>query len=89
MPDSQNERVVLWFQVDDVDEEYRRLLDRKVQILEPPVDSPWRARYMVFCDPDGNRVRFITPKEQRSAGRPARGAVYLVSEFVSVRLYPG
>ena len=59
--DVRNDKVVLWFQVDDVDEEYQKLLGMNVQVLEPPVDNPWGARHMVFRDPDGNRVRFITP----------------------------
>ena len=61
--DTVNERLVLWFQVKNVDEEYERLLKMDVQILEPPANNPWGARHMVFCDPDGNRIRFITPAE--------------------------
>ena len=61
-PEAVNERVVLWFQVDDVDAEYESLLKMGVRIPEPPADNPWGSRHMVFCDPDGNRVRFITPK---------------------------
>lgn len=59
--DTVNERMALWFSVDDVDAEYRNLLEMNARILEPPTDNPWGARHMVFCDPDGNRVRFITP----------------------------
>ena len=55
-----NERLVLWFQVENVDDEYNNLLKMNVQILEPPVNNPWGGRHMVFCDPDGNRVRFVT-----------------------------
>ncbi|MDR1704022.1 MAG: VOC family protein [Clostridiales bacterium] len=56
-----NERAVLWFSVDNVDDEYNILLNMNARILEPPANTPWGARAMVFCDPDGNRVSFITP----------------------------
>jgi len=58
---AENEKVVLWFQVENLDDEYTKLLKMNVKILEPPVNNPWGARHMVFCDPDGNRIRFITP----------------------------
>ena len=61
--DTVNEKMVLWFSVDDVDNEYEILLKMNVTILEPPVNNPWGARHMVFCDPDGNRIRFITPRK--------------------------
>ena len=58
---AENEKVVLWFQVENLDDEYTKLLKMNVKILEPPVNNLWGARHMVFCDPDGNRIRFITP----------------------------
>ena len=61
VPDTINEKMILWFSVDDVDKEYEILLEMNITILEPPVDNPYGARHMVFCDPDGNRIRFITP----------------------------
>jgi len=61
VPDSVNEKVVLWFTVDDVDGEYEKLLKMNAPIIEPPIDNPWGGRHMVFCDPDGNRVWFVTP----------------------------
>ena len=62
--DVKNEKIVLWFQVENVDDEYANLIKMNVQILEPPVNNSWGARHMVFCDPDGNRIRFITPNRQ-------------------------
>ena len=59
--DSINEKIEMQIAVDNVDEEYDNLLKLKVTILESPVNNPWGARHMVFCDPDGNRIRFITP----------------------------
>ena len=61
--DTINEKMIMWFSVDDVDKEYEMLLKMNVTILEPPVNNPYGARHMVFCDPDGNRIRFITRNE--------------------------
>jgi len=61
--DTVNEKVHLWFAVDNVDAEYEMLLKMDVPIMEPPVNNPWGARHMVFCDPDGNRIRFVTHTE--------------------------
>lgn len=61
--DTINEKMVLWFSVENVDDDYINLLKMNVAILEPPVNNPWGARHMTFCDPDGNRIRFITPTQ--------------------------
>lgn len=58
--DTVNERITLWFSVENVDEEYEKLLEMNVTIIEKPVNNPWGARHIVFCDPDGNRIRFIS-----------------------------
>lgn len=58
-----NEKMHLWFSVENVDNEYSNLLEMNAEIIERPTDNPWGARHMVFCDPDGNRIRFITPNE--------------------------
>lgn len=60
VPNTVNEKMHLWFSVENVDNEYNRLLKMNVKVIEPPVNNPWGARHMVFCDPDGNRIRFIT-----------------------------
>ena len=59
--DTVNEKIVLVLGVDDVDCEYQMLADMNVPIIEPPVNNPWGRRHMVFCDPDGNRIRFVGP----------------------------
>ena len=59
--DKINEKIALWFSVENVDEEYNNLLKMNTQIIEPPVNNPWGTRHMVFCDPDSNRIRFVTP----------------------------
>mgnify|MGYP002544193280 FL=1 len=56
--ESANNNVILAFTVDNVDEEYDRLLQLHVKIIEPPTTRPWGARNMYFEDPDGNTVVF-------------------------------
>lgn len=46
------------FQVEDVDQEFKRLQDKGVPILKPPVTYPWGRRSAWFRDPDGNIVNF-------------------------------
>jgi predicted enzyme related to lactoylglutathione lyase len=53
-----NQNICLAFTVDDVDEEYKRLLDLGVRIIEGPVTRPWGARNMSFFDPDNNIIYF-------------------------------
>ncbi|OPJ56161.1 VOC family protein [Clostridium oryzae] len=55
---NQNQNISLAFTVDDVDEEYIRLLSLGVNIINKPKVQPWGARNMHFCDPDGNHVYF-------------------------------
>ena len=61
--DTVNEKMVMWLDVDDVDKEYEMLLKMNVAILESPVNNPYGRRHMVFCDPDGNRIRFVGPQK--------------------------
>lgn len=48
----------LAFTVNDVDDEYPRLLAAGVEIVEPPQTRPWGAKNLHFRDPDGNDVYF-------------------------------
>jgi uncharacterized glyoxalase superfamily protein PhnB len=50
---------VLEFEVEDVDEEYARLLELNVSIVKPPTTQPWGLRSVWFRDPDGNIVNFF------------------------------
>ena len=61
--DTINEKIVLVLGVDDVDDEYKMLAEMNVPVIEPPVNNPWGGRHMVFCDPDGNRIRFVGPRK--------------------------
>ncbi|AEY68078.1 VOC family protein [Clostridium sp. BNL1100] len=55
---NQNENISLAFTVDDVDEEYKRLLNLGIHIIDTPQLQPWGAKNMHFCDPDGNHIYF-------------------------------
>ena len=55
---NQNQNISLAFTVDDVDQEYIRLLDLGKQIIDAPKLQPWGAKNMHFCDPDGNHIYF-------------------------------
>ena len=50
--------VILSFDVDDVDEQYRRLLSMDVETINRPTTHPWGARSFHFRDPDGNVINF-------------------------------
>ena len=55
---NQNQNISLAFTVDDVEEEYKRLLKLGIHIVEAPKVQPWGAKNMHFCDPDGNHIYF-------------------------------
>ena len=52
--------VIVGFNVDDVDAEYKRLLPLGAQMLNEPTTHPWGARSFQFKDPDGNILNFRT-----------------------------
>ncbi len=55
------DRVAQIFQVDDVDEAYRRLRDKGVTFINAPTDRPaWGIRAAHFRDPDGNLLEIYT-----------------------------
>ncbi len=54
-------RCVLEAQVEDADEEYRRVLALGAPIVMPPTTQPWGLRAVWFRDPDGNVVDFFAP----------------------------
>lgn len=49
------------FEVDDVDGEYRRLLEAGVEILVPLKDEPFGQRHFILRGPDGVMIDVITP----------------------------
>jgi predicted enzyme related to lactoylglutathione lyase len=50
--------ISLAFTVEDVDQEYQRLLDMGVTIIDKPTTQPWRTRNLHFLDPEGNHIYF-------------------------------
>lgn len=52
--------VIIGFNVDDVDFEYKRLMPLGIEILNQPTTHPWGARSFQFKDPDGNIINFRT-----------------------------
>lgn len=55
---NQNGNISIAFTVDNVHEEYERLLKIGVNIIDPPKLQPWGATNMHFSDPDGNHIYF-------------------------------
>ena len=53
-----NENISLAFTVNGVDEEYNRLLEIGISIIDPPKTQPWGAKNMHLVDPDGNHIYF-------------------------------
>ena len=58
-PTKKEERVVLQFEVDDVDKECKRLQEAGIAIAEPPTTYPWGWRAMGVEDPEGNHIDFV------------------------------
>lgn len=50
---------ILEIEVNDVDQEHRRLSALDVVIVKPPTTQPWGSRSVWFRDPDGNIVNFF------------------------------
>lgn len=51
-----NKNMCLVFTVDNVDNEYNKLVKKGVEIIEKPTNRPWGARNMSFYDPDCNII---------------------------------
>ena len=60
---NQNKNISIAFTVDDVDEEYEKLLELGIVIIDAPKLQPWGAKNMHFCDPDGNHIYFRSLSE--------------------------
>jgi predicted enzyme related to lactoylglutathione lyase len=57
-----NHTAIIEFRVDDVDAEYRKLVDEIGDSrVQEPTTMPWGNRSLLFRDPDGNLVNFFTP----------------------------
>jgi uncharacterized glyoxalase superfamily protein PhnB len=54
------DKIILDFQVADVDAEYPRIAALGVDWVLPPTTQPWGNRSMIFRDPDGNLVNVFS-----------------------------
>ena len=54
------ERIILDFEVDNVDADHQRLGDLDAGCVMAPTDQPWGARSAMFRDPDGNLINLFT-----------------------------
>jgi uncharacterized glyoxalase superfamily protein PhnB len=60
-PWTANDKIVLDFQVDDVDAHYERVNRLGVEWIMTPTTQPWGKRSMMFRDPDGNVINIFSP----------------------------
>ena len=56
-----NHTAIIEFLVDDVDTEYERIKQITTEFVIAPTTMPWGNRSLLFRDPDGNLVNFLTP----------------------------
>jgi len=62
----------LWLQVENLEQEHRRLREAGVAIGEPPVRKPWGLDEMRIADPDGLRLVLVeVPPEHPLRRRPS------------------
>lgn len=66
---NQNQNICLAFTVDDIEKEYKKVLDIGARIIEGPTKRPWGAINMSFYDPDNNMIflrSFLNNHESQS-----------------------
>lgn len=56
-----NKSVIIEFLVENVDNDYDRIKDLTLDIIQKPTTMPWGNRSLLFRDPDGNLINFFTP----------------------------
>jgi len=52
----------IFLEVDDVDAEYQKLMDKGVKFINAPKDEHWGGRTASLTDPDGNKVVLVQYK---------------------------
>jgi len=62
------------FLVDNVDEEYRRLVSKGVKFIAESHDEPWGGRQASFHDPDGNLLEITEINWKRYFEVSSKGA---------------
>ncbi len=56
---------LVYFEVDDLDGDYRRLMEAGLTFTEPPQDQSWKWREAYLRDPAGNRICLYQAGENR------------------------
>lgn len=52
--------VALIYEVEDVDNEYLRIINQGIMVNSTPTNKPWGVRSFFVNDPDGNTISFFT-----------------------------
>jgi len=60
-PEDSVSGALVYLVVDDVDELYKDLLSRQVDVDMPPTDQTWGNREMYVRDDDRNKIAFVRP----------------------------
>ncbi|MBX3245199.1 MAG: VOC family protein [Acidobacteria bacterium] len=58
-------QITLYFECDDLDVEYERLISLGLKFDEPPADQRWRWREAYLRDPNGNKICLFHAAENR------------------------
>jgi predicted enzyme related to lactoylglutathione lyase len=70
---AENHSAIIEFRVDDVDAEYRKVVEViGDSLVQEPTTMPWGNRSLLFRDPDGNLVNFFTPVSAEAIKRYGR-----------------
>ena len=62
---SEAEQVTVYFECDEIDDEYKRLRGAGAEFEHPPTDMPWLWREARLRDPDGHRLCIFRAGENR------------------------
>jgi uncharacterized glyoxalase superfamily protein PhnB len=58
MSDNKGRGMYVYIETDDVDETYKSLLSRGIEVATKPRDWPWDNREFIVKDPDGYKLCF-------------------------------
>ncbi|HAE66035.1 MAG TPA: glyoxalase [Sphingobacterium sp.] len=64
---AKDKNIWLIFGVDDLDAEYKRLLQEipDLEVISPPERKPWGAYSFWFIDPDKNKISIFQEREEK------------------------
>jgi catechol 2,3-dioxygenase-like lactoylglutathione lyase family enzyme len=60
-----DEQTTIYFESDDLDDVYSRLVDAGIRVDQPPQDMPWLWREARLLDPDGHHLCLFHAGEYR------------------------